>query len=179
MAYITKDGERLYLKTWEYNAARIMSALALIVENHGGRVKPTKIGIISDRDTEKTSVPITVTHTTFINFVLDDIYYYYQVDDNPFFDFYYSKTPIKNGSYSGDAMLEADKKEWLCDCYFNSNCAKSEITEGASLIFDMLRSAPLSTIFRDSYKKTVANTYNDGWHKELVCVPERMVKVEF
>lgn len=179
MAIVLKDGERLYLNAWEYNAARIITELANIVKNHDGRVKPTHAAIISDRSAEEKSEPITVTHTTYISFVLDGTYYYYQVDSNPFFDFYYSKTPIKNGKRSRDAALEADKKEWLFDCFFKSNCAQQDIVEAAYLIFNMLCNAPMSKIIRTSHRKRVPNTYNDGYHIETVYEPERMETVDF
>ena len=53
MAIVTKDGTRLYLTTWEYNAARIITELAKIVKNHDGRVKPAHTAIISDRSAEE------------------------------------------------------------------------------------------------------------------------------
>lgn len=46
---VTKENERLYPATWEYNAARITTELAKIVENHGGRVKYGRAAIISNR----------------------------------------------------------------------------------------------------------------------------------
>ncbi|MGI5964157.1 MAG: hypothetical protein ACOX7N_10750 [Lawsonibacter sp.] len=179
MAIVTKDGERLYLQTWEYNAARIITELANIVNNHGGRVKPTATAIISDRNATDEAEPITVTHTTYISFILDDIYYYYQVNDNPFFEFYYNKTPIKNGKRSRDAGLEADKKEWLFDCFFKSNCGQPDIIEAANLIFNMLCNAPMSKIIRDGRKQRVPNTYNYDYHIETVYQPERIEKVDF
>lgn len=179
MAIVTKDGQRLYLRAWEYNAARIMTELANIVKNHGGGVKPTNTAIISDRSAKEEDEPITVTHTSYISFVLDETYYYYQVNDNPFFNFYYIKTPIKNGEMSKDAGLEADKKEWLYDCFFKSNCGQPDITEAANLIFDMLCNAPMSKIIRDVHKQRVPNTYNDGYHYETVYKPERLEKVGF
>ncbi len=36
---VSKENERLYLSTWEYNEARIMSKLAEIVVENGGRVQ--------------------------------------------------------------------------------------------------------------------------------------------
>jgi hypothetical protein len=179
MAIVIKDGERLYLRAWEYNAARIITELANIVNNHGGRVKPTHTAIISDRSAEEENEPITVTHTTYISFVLDETYYYYQVNKNPFFEFYYNKTPIKNGKYSKDAGLEADKKEWLFDCFFKSNCGQPDIIEAANLIFNMLCNAPMSKIIRDSHKQRVPNTYNNGYHMETVYRPERIANIEF
>lgn len=46
---VSKENERLYPATWEYNAARITTELARIVENHGGRVKHGRAAIISNR----------------------------------------------------------------------------------------------------------------------------------
>jgi hypothetical protein len=179
MAIVTKDGERLYLKAWEYNAARIITELANIVKNHGGRVKPTHTAIISDRNAKEEAESITVTHTSYISFVLDEVYYYFQIDDNPFLEFYWNKTPVKNGKYSKDAGLEADEKKWLYDCFLMSNCGQPDIVEAANFIFNMLCSAPMSKIIRDSHKQRVPNTYNDGYHMETVYAPERMEKVDF
>ena len=78
-----------------------------------------------------------------------------------------------------DAGLEADKKEWLFDCFFKSNCGKSDIIEAANLIFNMLCNAPMSKIIRGIHKQRVQNTYNDGWHFETVYQPERMGNVDF
>lgn len=179
MAIVTRDNERLYFRTWEYNAARIMTALAEKVIDQGGRVKPTHTAVISDRNAEEEVDPITVTHTSYISFVLEEVYYYYQLSDNPFFDFYYQKTPIEEEKRSRDASLEVDERKWLFDCYFKSNCKQREIDKAANLIFEMLCSAPVSQIIRERYKKRVPNIYNDGYHMETVYKPERMVTVEF
>ena len=179
MAIVTKDGTRLYLRSWEYNAARIITELAKVIENHGGRVKPTNTAIITDRSAEEESEPITVTHTTYISFILDETHYYYQINENPFFEFYLSKAPVKNGEYPKDAVLETDKKEWIYDCFFKSNCGQPDIIEAANLIFNMLCNAPMSKIIRESYKQRVPNTYNNGYRMETRYKPERMAKVEF
>lgn len=46
---ITRENERLYLTSWNYNAALVLSELAKIVINNGGNVAPTKSAIISNR----------------------------------------------------------------------------------------------------------------------------------
>ena len=33
MSIVYKDGQRLYLNSWEYNAARIISKMAELIEN--------------------------------------------------------------------------------------------------------------------------------------------------
>lgn len=40
------------------------------------------------------NAPITVTHTSYINFTMNGVYYSYSLDNNPFFPFHYLKTPI-------------------------------------------------------------------------------------
>lgn len=217
---VFKENERLYPATWSYNAARITTALAAIVENAGGRVKYGKAAIISNRSISGTIIekserltkikainsesgkeartraveilekeieelkqidnaPRRVTHTGYITFILDDVYYYYQMDDNPFFDFYYKKTPIKNGQYSKDACSTVDKKEWFFDCFFSWNCSDSDIKEAAQLIFNMLCLAPFSRIIRDERRQRVSNRYDGGWHYERIYKPERLKKIDF
>lgn len=51
--YITHNNERLYLRTWEYNAARILTELANIVKSCNGTVKPLKNAIISNRTLDR------------------------------------------------------------------------------------------------------------------------------
>lgn len=218
--FVSKENERLYVKAWEYNAARILTELAKIVINNGGKVKPQKNAIITNRtadaakreywekierftELEKTShnearanaiktyreklealekvnnEPITVTHMSYIEFVLDGFMYYYQVDENPFFPFYYTKTAIVNGRYSRDTYSMEDKKEWLYDCFFFATCNIEDVKEAANLIFNMLISSAPSQIYREVKRQRVANIYDGGYHYETVYNPGRFEKVDF
>lgn len=47
--FITQENQRLYLNTWEYNAARVLTELANTVIIRGVRVKPLHTAIISNR----------------------------------------------------------------------------------------------------------------------------------
>lgn len=217
---VLKENERLYPATWEYNAARVMTRLAIVIENNGGRVKYGHSAVISNRtlsgaiiekeqrikklkelnaETQKETRAAaikalekeldklkqinndarTVTHTSYISFIFENNYYYFQIDRNPFFEFYYIKTPINNGQYSKDACLMESKKDWLFDCFFSWDCNDAEIKEGANLIFNMLCAAPFSTISRDSTRRRVNNTYNSGFHYETVYAPERLTNIDF
>lgn len=217
---VTKENQRLYPATWEYNAARITTELARIVENHGGRVKYGNAAIISNRsisgalmekeqratqlkalnaENEKEirtaaikalekeieelkqidNTPRRVTHTSYISFVLDNNYYYFSVDSNPFFPFHYIKTPVNNNKYSQDACCEEDKKEWFFDCFFSWKCSDADIKEGANLIFNMLCNAPFSEIMRDNRRQRVHNLYNNGYHYETIYAPERFAEIDF
>ena len=222
MVTVTKDYERLYLSSWQYNASLIISELAKIVENHGGKVQPRKHAVISNRSIDEkireleehihkyrrlikifpeyaakfaTAIntvqaeiaelkkidnsPVIVTHTSYIIFVLDDTYYSYAVKDNPYFEFYYTKTPVQNNRYSKDTYLTEDKKEWLYGCFFDYNCSKADIKEGANLIFNMLMNASYSGIRREYTRQRVDNIYDGGYHYEKIKIPERFGKIDF
>lgn len=218
---VTKENQELFPATWEYNAARITSELARIVENHGGRVKYGNAAIITNRTitaeifrqearaervraliaengaTEKNAAalrtiekeieklrsidntPRRVTHTGYISFIYNGNYYRYSTDSNPFFEFYFVKTPVNNGKYSADAYGIEDKKEWFFDCLLSWTCSDADIIETANLIFNMLCAAPLSEIHRDGRRQRVKNTYNDGYHYETIYTPERIAKIDF
>jgi hypothetical protein len=214
---VIKENERLYPDSWSYNIALILTELAKIVANNGGKVKPLCNAIISNRSVtaaindyqnkidrlstlDKTeeidkliakytaelekykainNEPITVTHTSYISFVLDGMYYSYSTDDNPFFPFYAMKTPVKDGKYSKDACSVEDEKEWLYDCFLYANCSDADRKEAANLIFNQLVKMPVSVIRRDSKRCRVSNTYNSGYHYETIYGPERFGTIDF
>lgn len=226
----TRKTERLYLNSWGYNAARILSELAIIVENNGGQicyanydsnyeitnrsineaiienekriqsvknhmntciengltVDENKINtVIANLTKENNEIlekygdeannPIFCTHMTYIKFIYNNDYYYYQVDNNPFFEFYYSKYPIINGEYDGNRYLNEDKKEWLFDCFFKRGCTESDIKEAANLIFNMLIKANYSGLVTE--RKRVPNYYDNRYHYENVH-EKKMVKID-
>lgn len=222
MAIVTKENERLYLRSWEYNAALIISRLAEKVTKEGGRVKPTKTAIISNstldnaiRDIEikialyrdhiqkgvgnpeklKQAInrycaklselnsigndAISVTHTRYISFVFNDTYYYYQIDNNMFFPFYYIKTPVLGENRSLNACLEEDPKNWFSDNFLKFTSTENEIETAANTIFQMLKTSKNSIIRRDTHKIRVPNNYNSGWHWETKTDPERFEKIDF
>lgn len=179
---VTQEKQRLYLGSWEYNAARILSKLAEIVEDNGGRVKPLNHAVIQNRNyspEKRETTEIVVTHTSYINFTLDGFYYYYQVDSNPFFPFYFVKSRIENGKYSRDAYLDNDPKKWFFDCFFSKTCCNADVTEAANLIYNMLCNAAPSKIHRERNRQRVPNTYNSGYHYETVYNPERFAEIDF
>lgn len=126
------------------------------------------------------NTPIAVTHTSYISFTMNGLYYSYQLDSNPFFPFYYMKTPIENGTYSGDACLEDDPKSWLQDdSFIRFGCPQSEIETAAQAILALLLTAPLSTIRHDTQRTRIPNTYDSGYHFENIPVKERRLKIDF
>lgn len=149
------------------------------VEKLKNRLKSIEMDIRKCEDEINYDKPIPVTHTSYITFEMDGVYYYYQADDNPFFPFYYVKTPITEKGYSRDACLEEDAKEWLWDCFFKSECPSEKIIEAAKFIFDMLMNAKNSRIIRDCKKTRVPNTYDSGWHYENVYAKERFAQIDF
>lgn len=47
--FATKEGERLYLRSWSYNSLLILRELGDLVVKSGGRVQPSKTAMISNR----------------------------------------------------------------------------------------------------------------------------------
>lgn len=127
------------------------------------------------------NAPITVTHTSYISFAMNGVYYYYELDDNPFFPFHYIKAPIdpKSETYSGDACVEESSKSWFTDPLIGFGCPDSEIESAAGAILSLLLAAPLSTIRHDTKRTRIPNTYDDGYHFENIPVKERRLKIDF
>lgn len=226
MAIVLKDGERLYLNSWEYNMARVLSELAKMVKDRGGRCKPLHYALVTNRTNynkaielksrielfeqninkysnpelieklktaiEKTRADyeqakaaadnekqVRVEYTSYITFTLDGYIYYFQIDNNPFFPVLASKTPVKNGKYSRDAVLGEFEKEIAFDQMILSSASEQEINEVASLILDTLVNSKSSPIYRDGKKQRVPNVYNGGYHYETIYRPERFATIDF
>ena len=188
--YVAQENQLLYPASWEYNAARILTELATIVENHDGRVKPARKARLINRTLmetkaelatrEKISIePITVTHTSYIRFVLDGYVYYYEISDNPFFDSHFSKVKVFDGKYSCDVYCDNDKKQWLYNCFLSYTCSNADVKEAANQIFNMLIMARPSRSYVRDETKSVPNIYNCGYHTEKVPMPGRTEKIDW
>lgn len=94
----------------------------------------------------------------YISFTMGGVYYYYQLDDNPFFDFLYSKSRIVNGRVLRNRCCAADSKEWLDDCYFSFMCTDEERRKAAAYILKMLVCAAVSEI---DYRYTETGAWAD------------------
>lgn len=169
-------------------AARLEQLERIEAENPGTNEKRTEAMKRLRADIEKweriDNSPRTVHHCTwssaYISFKLGGMYYYYQTDGNPFFDFHYQKTPIDiNGTVSRCACLENDPKEWLWDCFLRSDATDADRREAANLIYNMLTKAAPSIIRRDSRRVRVHNQYDGRYHYETIYEKERREAVNF
>ena len=114
---------------------------------------------------------------SFIHFVLDGVYYYFDFPDNPFFEHTFTKTPVVNGKISRDCYGVTDPKEWLFDSLFRMDCSMDDIKESANIIFNMLMNGKYSEKYRDGRRQRVPNTYNGGYHYETIYRPERVERL--
>ena len=169
-------------------AARLEQLERIEAENPGTNEKRTEAMKRLRADIEKweriDNSPRTVHHCTwssaYISFKLGGMYYYYQTDSNPFFDFHYQKTPIDvNGTISRCACLENDPKDWLYDCFLRADATDADRREAANLIYNMLVKAAPSVIRRDSSRVRVRNQYDGHYHYETVYEKERREAVNF
>lgn len=83
----------------------------------------------------------------YISFALDGICYYYQLNDNPFFDFIYHKSRIYNGRVIRNCVCKTDRKAWLSDCFFSYRCTDADRIAAAKHIFTTLINASLSKCY--------------------------------
>lgn len=123
-------------------------------------------------------------HITYIIFTLNGFYYSIELNENPFFEFYYRKTPITaNNERSRDAVGEELNKDFLHDCFIMISEQKPGIAEdrkeAANMIFNQVTSAKPCKKAIESTRRRVANTYNSGYHYETIQGRERLEKIDF
>lgn len=89
----------------------------------------------------------------YLQFVLDGMYYSYNMDDNPFFDFSFSKIPVTGGKLiDRDRYAISDNKEWFLDCLWRFDCNDVERREIAHQILNMLELSKTSEPYRGNRK---------------------------
>ena len=133
-----------------------------------------------DRLSSIDNAPVEVPGQSWIHFVIGDTVYYLTLDDNPFFCFYYSKTPLREGGkYSLDDCIRDFDKSWLLDCFLNSKAAAADRANAAKEMFRILLDAQNSEIIRNSKRVRVPNTYDGGYHMETVYDRERIATINY
>lgn len=117
---------------------------------------------------------------SWINFVLDGKKYYASVDDNPFFDYSYIKTPVsEDGTYSADASVETIDRSWAGDCLFRYECTDEQRLDAAEKLFDILRRADDTPIILGQKRIRVQNIYDRCYHYETIYDKPRVSRVDF
>jgi hypothetical protein len=167
--------KKLYLRSHGYNTARTFEKLREKVLASGGHIVSEYQGMKDDiteveNRTSGIDPVIHVHHITYISFVLDDVYYYYQVDDNPFFPHQYVKAKVHDGEYA-NSYLDEVSQEWMNDDFFHDGLSEEEIEKAASRLFNQLIELPCSKVVQEWTWKNVPNTYDGQTHRERVMKP--------
>ncbi|MBQ6223444.1 MAG: hypothetical protein IJJ44_12600 [Solobacterium sp.] len=112
--------------------------------------------------------PFTTQLTSYVSFVLDGVYYYLEMNDNPFFEFYVMKYPVTNGlkAFEAYCLDEFSKENWMFDCLFTWEINEDEYKEIANLIMNQLIAEPYSMPVIN--KKRVSNLYDGRYQYEYV-----------
>lgn len=151
-------------------AEKVKKAIKATIKGYQARIEELK-NIPND--------PVRVDRT-FISFVLDGVYYYFGFPDNPFFDNYFTKTPVFGDcKITRDCYGIKDNKEWLFDSLWRANCSSDDIKEAANLIFNMMLNSGYSKKYRDGSRRRVHNTYDGGYHYEMFYKPERIEELKW
>lgn len=112
-----------------------------------------------------------VNHTTYISFILDGLYYYFQVDSNPLFDFYIQKYPVN---------YNKEKDEYIQEYDYYMMTFEKDLFNYEKVWFDFLNDEEIKKIAIQLFngfikhtqsnmvysKQRVNNIYNSGYHYE-------------
>lgn len=146
--FIFKDGQRAFLTAWNFNTCRMLGEIAKIVESKGGKVAEYPHVLAKNREYEPDAEPVRIYGRGYIRFNLDGVQYYWQIDDNPFFEHWYTKVRIVDGKIPRGNQVYLDefsRKEWMYDCLFKT-ASDADIQEIANLALNALINAPFSKV---------------------------------
>lgn len=191
--------KKLYLSSWPYNAALILTELDKIIKNNGGKIvstwRTTKrpdilitnrnlITAIQDARARVDRVMLrkSIDPAPFINevkqlesinnnfvltchgdylytsFILNGCYYNYNMNDNPFFEFYYTKTPVINGNKIINTCYSLnDNKRWFKDIFYSYKCTHEQRRAAALDIFNMLMASTTSLTYNSKTQSHYKN----------------------
>lgn len=148
--------------TFRQDAMVILDNLKKIVEKAGGKVKEHS------------------PYFNYIRFVLNGYMYYFQIDDNPLFPHYYTKTRVVDGKYSLDTYMdELEERTWMKRLERYTRNTDECLKLVAEDLYKTLLVAKDSEKYREEEMKVVPNIYNGGTHTERVFRPERFANVDF
>lgn len=179
--------KKLYLKGWEFNSYLIINKLAEIVKNNGGKIvtdfpfintyEKTEIvnrDIEKNENEENENTNIQVLFKNYINFVLNDVIYYIQLQDNPFFEDYIlkEKATFDDNTYyvKYNHYMENLNKNWIDNeedigSYYET-LTPQKIEKLANNLYNQILNMPISELV--TTKKRVCNYYDNRYHYEYI-----------
>lgn len=127
--------------------------------------------------------PVKINNNGYLLFTLNNKYYAVYIDENPFFEHRFIKTPInEKNEISRHACME-ELPHIFPDEFMKADHTAPEVkkarTETAKAIFEYITTAEDSYKRIDTYKKRVPNYYNNGYHYETVKEKEQFKKIDF
>lgn len=176
--FVMKEDQRLYLTPWNYNSCRVLGCLVKIVEDNGGEVEPYKHCMATNRAYQTEDEVKRIYGQSWICFILDDMYYHISLDDNPFFEMHYLKTPVVDGKRLKNVYMEELSRDWMYDCLFKKT-SDEEAKEIANQLFNIVLSAKQSEKYYEQHKVQVPNTYDGGWHWETKCEKDKWIEAKW
>ena len=167
--------ETLYFNNINYNLARILEKLRNIIGTEHivmseYLAQHPVIYQIHNRD-DNTAPIITTHHTTYIQYVKNNVYTYFQTDSNPFFEFMYYKEPIDQNNMTHGmrymkAISENMQQKLCCDECFTQTASEETIENIAILLANYLDTLPLSEVV--TKRQRVYHGNSGSYHYENV-----------
>ena len=153
------NNKTLYFNGWKFNTSRLLQRIEKLIFDNGGAIVSTWEKELTTYNLIPTTTnykhefaayedkAITTNYVNYINFVLDGYIYSIDFDDNPFFEHYFSKIPVKEDLKVEYKYYRDDlNRDFMLDCLFDVNCSDEEIKEIANLIFNQILTAKNSRI---------------------------------
>lgn len=135
------ENQRAYLPAWEYNTCRMLGALAEIVKKNGGKVKPYRHVMANNRTYEPDAEPVQIYGQGYIRFSIGGDLYGFDINDNPFFEHYYTKLQIRpDGKVPRGCYVYAEelpRNVWMYDCLFRT-ATDDQIEQIAEIVYQTL-----------------------------------------
>lgn len=165
---------KLYLKGYKLNTCKGLKYLYEIIKQNDGYIVSSykkafdELITIYHYDTKEKLFE--TYFESYISFVIDNNYYYLQIDRNPFFEDFYQKMPIDNMQIKGRCYLTEIKTK-----FFDYEMTESEIKQAAFDLYNFLINCDCSEKYIERHKKRVSNIYNNGYHYEYIAESDEIV----
>ncbi len=141
------EREKIYLSAWRLNAVKIINALAELVINDAQSeivnvwpfVKTRKYVVVDSAGIEKN-----YDFRSYLSFTSDGTYYYVQLGDNPFLDWFFVKERIVGGTVSAGADAAVLPYDWYIAENVYSELTDDDAYAHAVSLYSWLKNAKVT-----------------------------------
>ena len=166
---------RHYLSNKDFNIAMVLEYMRGLILAQGGRIvssvkKEGEIYLLSNRDCNNRNI-VRTHHESYISFVLNGMFYYFQVDDFSHDPQEYQKGKMLQDNTCFEPYIAGIENTWITDEFSEKPLKREQIQEAAETLLQTLVSAKETGTAMKRKEISVPNTYNKSRHREVILVP--------